>query len=249
MTTPSQPTHRVDDSDDYTVYQTSTISALLAGVYDGDVTVAQLLEHGDFGLGTFNHLDGEMVVVDGVCYHLRDDGSVTIAAGTDRTPFAAVTRFHATTSITISEPCTLAALTGRVDAAVRSANVPLAVRIDGTFSTIRTRTVGEQHEPYPPLVEAAAGEAVNTLHDATGTVAGFRTPQFEQAIAVAGYHLHFVDDARRHGGHVLDLEVWSAQVRISPVTEMRLAVPDDAAFLGADIDVDQIGQQERQAEG
>ncbi|TDN46586.1 acetolactate decarboxylase [Curtobacterium flaccumfaciens] len=249
MTTPSQPTHRVDDSDDYAVYQTSTISALLAGVYDGDVTVAQLLEHGDFGLGTFNHLDGEMVVVDGVCYHLRDDGSVTVASSTDRTPYAAVMRFHGATEITVDEPCTLAAVTARVDAAVGSPNLPVAVRIDGTFSTVRTRTVGEQHEPYPPLVEATAYETTNTLHETTGTVAGFRTPRFEQAISVAGYHLHYVDDARQHGGHVLDVAVREARVRITPISEMRLAVPDDAAFLGADIDVDQIGQQERQAEG
>ena len=84
---------RVDPVDDYAVYQTSTMSALLAGLYDGDVTIAQLLTHGDFGLGTFNGLDGEMVVVDGVCYHLRDDGSVTVASGTDLTPFAAVMTF------------------------------------------------------------------------------------------------------------------------------------------------------------
>ena len=62
------------------VYQTSTMGALLDGVYDGDVTIAELLTHGDFGLGTFNHLDGEMVVLDGVCHHLRSDGSATVAA-------------------------------------------------------------------------------------------------------------------------------------------------------------------------
>lgn len=249
MSTAAQPTHRVDDADDYTVYQTSTISALLAGVYDGSVTVGELLEHGDFGLGTFNHLDGEMVVVDGTCYHLRDDGSVTVASSGDRTPFAAVMRFHGTTSITVDEPCTLAALTARIDAATGSANLPVAVRIDGTFSTLRTRTVGEQHPPYPPLVEATAHEAITTLAETTGTVAGFRTPQFEQAISVPGYHLHYVDDERRHGGHVLDLTVRSAHVSVSPIAELRLVLPDDPAFLRADLDVSGLEQQERRAEG
>ncbi|WP_412163223.1 acetolactate decarboxylase [Curtobacterium flaccumfaciens] len=249
MTTPSQPTHRVDDADDYTVYQTSTIAALLAGVYDGEVTVGQLLEHGDFGLGTFNHLDGEMVVIDGICYRLRDDGSVTVASSTDRTPFAAVMRFHGTEVITVDQPCTLAALTTRVDAAVGSANRPVAVRIDGTFATVRTRTIGEQHQPYPPLVEASAHEATNTVHQSTGTVAGFRTPRFEQAISVAGYHLHYVDDDRRLGGHVLDLVVQSGRVHVAPIAELRLVLPDDPSFLNADIDVSGLDQQERQAEG
>ena len=43
------------------IYQTSLMSALLSGVYEGETTMADLLQHGDFGLGTFNHLDGEMI--------------------------------------------------------------------------------------------------------------------------------------------------------------------------------------------
>ena len=50
------------------------MSALVDGIYDGSVTVAELLEHGDFGVGTFNHLDGEMVVNEGVCFHLFSSG-------------------------------------------------------------------------------------------------------------------------------------------------------------------------------
>ena len=92
------------------VYQFSTIGALLDGVYDGDVTVAEILRHGDFGLGTFNHLDGEMVVLDGVCYRVRADGTATRADPTDRSPFAAVTRFHADFGFDITEPTGMAAV-------------------------------------------------------------------------------------------------------------------------------------------
>ena len=67
------------------VYQTSTMGALLDGVYEGDVTTRELLRHGDFGLGTFNRLDGEMLVLDGVCYQLRGDG-VSDLRGSARSP-------------------------------------------------------------------------------------------------------------------------------------------------------------------
>ena len=87
-----------------TVYQTSTMAALLDGIYDGDVTIADLLSHGDFGLGTFNHLDGEMVVLDGTCYHLRADGTARIASPQDKTPFAAVLQFRPDKTITVTEP-------------------------------------------------------------------------------------------------------------------------------------------------
>ncbi|MDO9395554.1 MAG: acetolactate decarboxylase [Herbiconiux sp.] len=239
----------VDTDDDYALYQTSTIAALLAGVYDGDVTIAELLTHGDFGLGTFNALDGEMVVVDGVCHHLRSDGSVTVAAGTDRTPYAAVMHFHESRSFEIDQPTGLADLEKRIDDATGGQNLPVAVRIDGTFRTLRTRTVGVQTKPYPPLVDAAAHQAVSTLTDSTGTVAGFRTPGFEQAISVAGYHLHYVDAARRSGGHVLDLELASGRVSLGPIRELRLVLPSTEEFAHADLDLDRLAAQEKQAEG
>jgi alpha-acetolactate decarboxylase len=87
-----------------TLYQRSTIGALLAGIFDGDETVGELLTRGDFGLGTFNALDGEMVVLDGACYHLRSDGTVELANLAARTPFAAVTRFEAEHAFTVSKP-------------------------------------------------------------------------------------------------------------------------------------------------
>jgi alpha-acetolactate decarboxylase len=41
----------------HAVFQASTIGALLDGGYEGDVSFAQLAEHGDLGVGTLNHLD------------------------------------------------------------------------------------------------------------------------------------------------------------------------------------------------
>lgn len=246
---PHTPHHTVDVDDEYAVYQTSTMSALLAGLYDGDVTIAQLLEHGDFGLGTFNHLDGEMVILDRVCYHLRNDGSVEIAAGTDKTPFAAVMHFHSEKGFDITETITLAELTKRIDAETGGENLPVAVRIDGSFSTLHTRTVGAQKKPYPLLVDATAHETTNTLDDTTGTIAGFRTPRFEAAISVAGYHLHYVDEGRTSGGHVLDLVLRSGHVSITPITELRLVLPDTPEFRAADIDLSQVAAEEQKAEG
>ena len=238
----------IDINDDYSVYQTSTISALLAGVYDGTVTISELLSHGDFGLGTFNHLDGEMIILDGVCYHLRSDGSVTIATGTEHTPFAAVTHFHAQHELPIVGATTRDALTALVDDAIGSANVGASIRISGTFESVRTRTVGEQKKPYPPLVDAAAGQAENTLTKMTGTIAGYRTPQFEDEISVAGYHLHFIDDSHSHGGHVLDFVLSSGKVEISPISELHLSIPETTEFLAATISTD-VAADVNKAEG
>ena len=62
------------EKDKDVLYQTSTINALLNGVYDGEVTFQELKEHGNFGLGTVDALDGEMIALDGKFYQIKTDG-------------------------------------------------------------------------------------------------------------------------------------------------------------------------------
>jgi acetolactate decarboxylase len=234
---------------DAEVYQFSTISALLDGVYDGDATVADILRHGDFGLGTFNHLDGEMVILDGVCYRLRADGTATRAAPTDRTPFAAVTRFHTDFAITIDARTDRAQVIAAIDKRIASANLIYAIRVTGHFSDLHTRTVMEQQKPYPPLTQATEGQAETRFTDASGTLVGFRTPDFEQGISVAGYHLHFLNEERTAGGHVLDFTMERGEVAASGAAQLHLSLPTSGAFLGARLSGDDMGDQITKAEG
>lgn len=234
---------------DAEVYQYSTIGALLDGVYDGDATVADILQHGDFGLGTFNHLDGEMVILDGVCYRLRADGTATRAAPTDRTPFAAITRFHRDFGIAIAERTDRAAVTAAIDQGITSTNLIYAIRVTGHFAELHTRTVMEQQQPYPPLTEATEGQAETRFTDVSGTLVGFRTPDFEQGISVAGYHLHFLDDDRTAGGHVLDFTLERGDVAVSGASQLHLSLPTSGAFLKARLSADDIGDQITKAEG
>ncbi|MBI2702389.1 MAG: acetolactate decarboxylase [Mycobacterium sp.] len=231
------------------VYQYSTISALLDGVYDGEATVADILQHGDFGLGTFNHLDGEMVILDGVCYRLRADGTATRAAPTDRTPFAAVTRFHRDFEIPIKVRTDRAAVTAAIDQRIASTNLIYAIRVTGHFADLHTRTVMEQHEPYPPLTQATEGQAETRFTDVQGTLVGFRTPDFEQGISVAGYHLHFLDDDRTAGGHVLDFTLERGDLAVSGASQLHLSLPTSGAFLQARLSADDMGDQITKAEG
>lgn len=231
------------------VYQSSTMGALLDGIYDGEVTIGELLTHGDFGLGTFNRLDGEMVILDGVCQHLRADGSVQVADATDLTPFAAVAYFTPDTTIPAAAPATRAEATALIDANIPSENLIYGIRITGTFSVVRTRTVREQTAPYPPLTEATAGQAETDFHDVTGTLAGFRMPAYEQGVAVAGYHLHFIDDARSHGGHALDFRLTAGTMQISTFTDLHLSLPTSEPFLQANLTSTNISERIHQTEG
>ena len=231
-----------------TLFQRSTIGALLAGIFDGDETVGELLKRGDFGLGTFNSLDGEMVILDGRCYHVRSDGSAELADLTNHTPFAAVTHFAAEHQFAVDTPMSRADLSRRIDAAEYSANLTIAVCITGHFSRIRTRTVSAQTKPYPSLDEASRNETEIELKDVEGTLVGFRTPEFEHSIGVAGYHLHFLDSTRTRGGHMLDFTLSRGEVKLMELSEIHLSLPTSGAFLTANLDPENGAAQIRHAE-
>lgn len=233
----------------HAIFQTSTMGALLDGVYEGNVTVRELLRHGDFGLGTFNRLDGEMLVLDGICYQLRGDGSARVADPDELTPFAAVTWFHPDRTIDVSGPCDRTALKALIDEALESTNLMIAVRVTGHFSTIGTRTVTEQHPPYRPFTEATQDQREVTFIDVTGTLAGFRMPDYEQGISVAGYHSHFIDADRRRGGHTLDYQLVRGTVEIGVRSELHLSLQRTPQFLGAELSQADVDSQIRQTEG
>ena len=231
------------------IFQTSTMGALLDGVYEGNVSIRELLRHGDFGLGTFNSLDGEMLVLNGVCHQLRGDGSATVADLDELTPFAAVTWFHSDHTIHVSEPCDRAGLKSLIDGALDSTNLMVAVRVVGDFSMLRTRTVTMQQRPYRPFTEATQEQQELTLADVTGTLAGFRMPEYEQGISVAGYHSHFITEDRRHGGHALDYRLVRGTVDISVRSELHLSLQRTTQFLRANLHSADIDRQIRQTEG
>lgn len=231
------------------VYQFSTISALLEGVYDGDATVADILRHGDFGLGTFNRLDGEMVILDGVCYRLRADGTASRAQPTDRTPFAAVTRFHSDFEVPVQTETGRSEVSDAIDRQIQSPNLIYAIRITGQFAELHTRTVMAQTAPYPPLTQATEEQAETVFTGVSGTVVGFRTPDFEQGISVAGYHLHFLNDDRSGGGHVLDFTMQRGTVAVSGASQLHLSLPTSGAFLDAKLSGDDLAERIGEAEG
>ena len=197
------------DGHESELYQTSLMTALLQGVYEGDVTFADLPLHGDFGLGTFNRLDGEMIGLDGVFYQLKSDGSAGVVAPDQKTPFAVVTFFQAEKTTPVDAGLNKKLLSTELGK-LFSDNLFVAVRVDGRFREVKTRTVAQQTAPYPPLIEATRLQRINTFEDVEGTLVGFRTPAFAQGIGVAGIHLHFICEDKKAGGHVLDFSTLSS---------------------------------------
>lgn len=210
----------------HVLFQASTIGALLDGAFEGDLSFAELAEHGDLGLGTLNHLDGEMVAIDGEFFRADVDGRLNRIAPDERTPFAVVTRFEATVDERLSgAERSHEELLARVDALVPAGASSCAVRLDGRFPLVRARSVPRQSPPYRALTEVVADQHVFELADVEGTMLGFRFPAYAEGIEVGGYHLHFISSDRRRGGHVLDSRSAALRVRIDPSNDLHVELP------------------------
>lgn len=224
-------------SDHSAIYQVSTAGALVHGLYKGDTTIASLREHGDFGLGTFDGLDGEMVAFDGVFYQVRGDGKVVIPPLETRTPYAMVTRFPGAVAKTIGPVNSFEQLRSRLDRLRTSDNIFYAIRIDGSFESVLTRSVFPTEEGCP-LAEAASHQHEFPLKTIRGTLVGFWSPGYLSTVLVAGYHLHFLSEDKLAGGHLLDCSASELHVQICPEADFRLTLPETRSFLGADLSGD-----------
>jgi acetolactate decarboxylase len=226
--------------DHSTLFQVSTSTALVQGVYDGVVRIGDLKQHGDFGLGTFDGLDGEMLALDGHFYQIQGSGKVSEPGDDARVPFAVVTAFRPERESTFDQVERFDDLAVHLDGMRRTANLFCAVRIEGRFARIRTRAVCKA-APGVSLVDATAHQAEFTFTNVVGTVAGFWTPAYARSINVAGWHLHFVTGARTGGGHLLDCQGAGLRVQIQDLADVRIAMPESAAFLQADLSQDPTG--------
>jgi acetolactate decarboxylase len=231
------------------VFQNSTVNALLEGVYDGSMTYGELRRHGDFGLGTFNALDGEMIAVDGEFYQVKADGVAYPVADGQRTPFATVLFFRPTLRRPLAGPLDYEHLQTLVDGLMEGPNLFYAVRVDGHFASVTARSVPRQEKPYPPLAEVATTQPVFHLEDVTGTLAGFRFPDFARGLNVPGFHLHFLTEDRRAGGHVLDLVLARGELAVDASARFHLELPTDPAFLHADLGHDRGDALDRAERG
>ena len=207
------------------LYQISMYSVLSEGGYDGDVTYKDLRQHGDFGIGTFDNLDGEMIALEGEFYQIKADGKAYPVDDSMETPFAIVTFFEPDEAISLDNISDYEQLKQYVDGMLPNRDIFYAIKIEGNFEYIKARSVAAQSKPYPSLDEALKEQTIFELHDVAGTLVGFWCPAYVDEINVPGYHFHFITADRKAGGHLLECQIRSAQAEIDYTSDFYMALP------------------------
>ena len=226
-----------DDAKDI-IYQVALLQSLVQGYYDGIITVGELKEHGDTGIGTFEGVNGEMIVLDGVVYQALADGSIAIPSDDEKIPFSNVTFFDTDESLDLSGISDMAELQSKLNTVVeeKGSNLFYVVRIDGTFPDLKVRSEYKQEKPYRMLDEALASDQTEfDYENAEGTIVGLYCPDYMGGLNNAGWHFHYISGDLTRGGHVLKVSVEKATALIDATDGFEMVLPEAGDFQEMDL--------------
>ena len=215
------------------IYFCSPVNALVEGIYQQKIPLAEIKQHGDFGLGTFDHLDGEMVMLDNEIYQITADGRAAQVSDDALTPFACVAFYQPMSHDRLDDPRDYPGFLDWLSSLLPSPNIFYAIRVDGRFSRVKVRSVPRQ-ENYRPLAEVAKDQPVFEYTDTEGTLVGFYTPPFMGSLSVPGMHLHFLCADRKTGGHLLECCPNGITVGVQFLTTLELGLPMSFDYLTCD---------------
>jgi acetolactate decarboxylase len=221
----------------FPIYLCSPVNALVEGVYEERIPYSEIRKHGDFGLGTFDSLDGEMVMLDGDIFQITADGHVHRREDAALTPFACVTFYQPATHDQLVNASTYEGFLEWLEGLLPSSNIFYAIRIEGRFSYIKVRSVPKQ-DCYKPLVEVTKEQPVFEYTDIDGMLAGFFTPSFLSSLSVPGLHLHFLSSDFQYGGHLLECRPNRIRAGVQFIYSVELGLPMSLDYLTLDFQRD-----------
>ena len=224
---PKSPPH------ESSIYLCAPVNALVEGIYEEKVPLREIKRHGDFGLGTFDNLDGEMILLDGTVYQVNSKGRVAVIDDACLTPFACVTFYRPISHEAVAQAMDYPAFLDLVQKLLPSPNLFYAIRMEGVFAYVKTRSVPKQ-ENYHPLADAAKNQQVFEFQNVAGTLAGFFTPSFMGSVNVPGLHLHFLSTDLTRGGHVLECRPRQGSIGVQFITRLELSLPMTFDYLTQD---------------
>lgn len=216
-----------------TLFQAALLQSLILGHYEGSVEVKDLKGQGDFGIGTFDSLDGELVMCQGEVYQVNGKGEVKEADDRWKVPFADVFFFAPDRTLPLKDISSLEELRQQADAFIKNwgPNYFYGIRIHGLFEKVYARSEKGQQKPYARLDEVMKRDQVEFhLEHTEGTLIGLYCPSFMSGLNMPGYHFHYLSDDRKSGGHVFDVCLKEGKAEFCLLSDLKLKLPRSSNF-------------------
>jgi len=218
-----------------TIFQVSTLEALLTGSLDGFISIKDLKTKGDFGIGGITGLDGAMVVLDGEWYHCKDDCRVFSIDDNEMSPKFMISSFNTDKRIDINKKINYEEIKEIINSERPTSNIMYAVKIEGKFDNIKFKVYPKQNKPYQIGTVIAKSKKERTLENVKGTLVGYIMPNHLLDITSVEYHLHFVTDDKVYGGHLIDFQLSEASVYLDYKHNLQLVVPQTEEYYKGDL--------------
>ena len=217
-----------------TMFQVSTLQALAMGYSRAVLPVRELLEHGDTGLGTYEDVNGEMILLDGHPYRAEDTGAIIEVPEDTGVPFCAATRLVGKRTFSLTDVQSIDALKTTLDLHIEEdfgLNSMHVARIDGTFSHISARSVAPYRSQHVRLKEILQMTQKSfAFSDVAGSLVCVYFPDYMDGINAPGWHIHFISEDRKQGGHVFDLLLTEGTARLDKISRIEIRLPSEPAF-------------------
>ncbi|HTX52893.1 MAG TPA: acetolactate decarboxylase [Candidatus Baltobacteraceae bacterium] len=220
-----------------TLFQVSTLTGLERGVFYPVTTVGDLRQHGNTGVGAFEAMDGELILLDGKAYNAMYEGKVVPVEDPTPITYSAVAFLNADNTVPVKNIASYAQLQQSMDKLLPNLNIFYVFKLQGTFNYLKVRSTAKQVENYPGLAEVVKNQSVFEWKDIKGTLVGVRCPGYIQGVYAPGYHLHFLSDDRQKGGHLLEINLAEVTAQIGNLRQMHLLLPDNQKTRSMDMSV------------
>ena len=221
-----------------TYFHYSIWHAFVNKVFDADLKVRTLKANGDIGLGSYDFLDGEMVMLDGIPYIIREDGEVSIGAADDEIVYANAAFFDEDGSFPINETVDFEKFRAAINAHLPTLNLFYAFKVHGTFNTLKLGGLNKQEKPFDDGLDVLIpARPIFEGENIEGTMVGFFCPQFIGDINTTGYHFHFIADDLKMGGHVMEFEsAEPLEVKYDEMNNYHFYLPDNEDYRNVSLD-------------
>ena len=220
------------------VFQYSLFTALANKIYKGTLTVGKLKEKGNLGLGSFNGLNGEMIVLDGIVYQSLADNTIREPENNELITFTTVTFFENDRVVALNEVADYDVLKEKIKEELPYLNYIYAFRIKGEFKYIKCGGAEKQEEPYSKtLNQVLVNRPVFEAENVNGTLVGFWFPEYIGNVNVVGFHLHFIADDKSIAGHVIEFRSANLLAGIDYVSGLEIQLPETEEFRNTSFDL------------
>ena len=235
---------------DKVLFSAGYAAGFIGGLYDAYYPYKKLKQHGDFGLGAPDKLDGELIMLNGKLYQTRATGTTTPVPDTGKTPYAVVCFFHPEKVLKPGNGLTKLGLFHYLDSVLTNTNGIYAIHISGSFNYVKTRAFPPvQTKPYMPLASMLDKQHFFELHHISGDLVGYRIPALMDGPHISGYHFHFLADSKDAGGHIIDLMTDNITIEVEMLFSYTMDLPQNPEFNAFDFRKDRKEEIKRVENG